>query len=89
MKSVTLKVGDIIIYPGLGHSNVGTSTNPEAYLITEVRKTMFRIEWGQGQWGTYVDLDSAIKWIQTGTHRLISDEKEKLAFLLTNQDIIQ
>lgn len=74
-----LKVGDLILFPGLSGSG-------EAYEVVYVSAALVTVSWNLGNNSTSYSIEEIQECIDKGTHAIILDGKEKLAFMLKHPD---
>lgn len=82
-----IKKGDLIVFPGW---NAGFDENSaEAYIVSHVDKMTFMVSWNHGECSTSFLFSEAEIWFKRKSHYVISDKKEKLAYMLKYPDRIQ
>lgn len=79
---INIKCGDIVIFPGI--------LKQEAYFVSKVENETFSVSVYVDGGPNYVsfDFEELDEWIKRGSHFLITDEKEKLEYILKNSDKI-
>lgn len=79
-----INIGDLVIFPGYMQSG------KEAYLVTHVDEHWFTVSWHSGNeiLNATFEITDLEEWIAEGTHKVISDEKEKLRYILTSPETL-